>query len=128
MHNKTVLVVEDNLINQHVIGDMLESFGFQPFIAGSGEQALKIFDRQEIALVLMDVRLPGLNGLETTQAIRQLEAGESVPVIALTADAMTGAEQQCRRAGMSDFLAKPIDPNELQSRLNFWCARNSCEV
>lgn len=124
MTQNPILVVEDNAINQRVLGDILLSFGYQPAIAGSGEKALEILKHQTFSLVLMDVRLPGMDGLKTTRMLRDAETQNSrVPVIAMTADAMTGVEARCRCAGMDDYLTKPIVPAELRARLNYWLTK-----
>jgi len=119
-----VLVVEDNLVNQQVVGSMLEIFGCEVDVAVSGQEALLACSRSPYDLVLMDCQMPGMDGYEATQAIRRQEgASESVlrtPIIALTAYAMEGDRERCLAAGMDDYLGKPFTVEQLRSVLEQW--------
>ena len=111
-----ILLVEDNEINQMVALARLDSFGFSATPASSGAAALACLDEGSYDVVLMDVRMPGMDGLETTRRIRRRE-GPQPYIIALTAHAMDEDRQQCFDAGMDDYLSKPIRPEEFQAAL-----------
>ncbi|MFB9315217.1 PAS domain-containing hybrid sensor histidine kinase/response regulator [Nocardioides plantarum] len=118
-----VLVVEDNHINQLVARGFLEAQGFAVITADDGRAALALLEHQEVDVVLMDVQMPGLDGYETTQALRRWEAAthrERLPVIALTAAAVSGERERCLAAGMDDFLTKPVSSAALRSALTRW--------
>ena len=101
-----VLVVDDSAINRQVAARMLEKLGLEVMLAASGEEALALQAAEPADLVLMDLNMPGLGGLETTRRLRA--SGPRVPVLALTASAMDESRQACLAAGMDDFLTKPI--------------------
>jgi two-component system sensor histidine kinase/response regulator len=84
-------------------------------VAGSGEEALEALDNQEFDLVLMDVQMPQMDGLQVTAAIRrgELKSGKHIPIIAMTAHAMAGDKERCLKAGMDDYISKPILPEQL---------------
>ena len=115
-----VLVVEDNPINQEVTTTLLAALGAVVDLAASGEQALQLFDPLRHAMVLMDVQMPGMDGLRATTAIRARADGQRVPIIAMTANAFADDRAQCLAAGMNDYLAKPVDPPALESCLLRW--------
>lgn len=114
-----LLVAEDNLMNQHVILHILHKLGYQPDMVGNGQEALDAANRKEYDLVLMDMQMPVLDGLEATRIIRQT-LGKQPVIIALTANAIQGYEQECLDAGMDDFLGKPINLEELMKKLEKW--------
>jgi two-component system sensor histidine kinase/response regulator len=105
-----ILLVEDNPINQKVAQRLLEKAGHNVTIANNGREALDYIGRQKFALVLMDVQMPEMDGLEATMAIRQYEraSGEHVPIVALTAHAMNGDRERCLEAGMDGYVTKPV--------------------
>ncbi|WP_028456128.1 ATP-binding protein [Chitinilyticum litopenaei] len=106
-----VLVVDDNLINQKVAGQMLKKLGATVSLAGNGEEALSACRTAAFALILMDCQMPVMDGLDATRALRQGAAGEHYlrcPIIAMTANAMSGDREACLAAGMDDFLPKPV--------------------
>jgi two-component system sensor histidine kinase/response regulator len=115
-----VLVAEDNLINQKVVVRLLEKHGHRPVVAGNGEEALAALAEKTFDVVLMDVQMPVLGGLEATAKLREREkaTGLHVPVIAMTAHAMKGDRERCLDAGMDDYLSKPIQAVEILSILN----------
>ena len=112
---RTILLAEDNAINQKLAAGMLEDIGHRVLIAKTGAEALQMIQRQGVDLVLMDLQMPEMGGLDVTAAVRQEEAntGRHLPIIALTAHAMNGDRQRCLLAGMDDYLSKPIDEAEL---------------
>jgi signal transduction histidine kinase/ActR/RegA family two-component response regulator len=115
-----VLVVEDNLVSQRRMDLLLRRLGLQPVLADSGPAAVAAFEQEPCHLVLMDCQLPGMDGLEVTRRLRQLPAGRSIPIIALTADVLNRDRAGCVAAGMNDFLAKPVRREELEAALRRW--------
>ena len=117
-----LLLVEDNEINQQVASEMLRDAGFEVETADNGEVALGKLERDEdgFDLVLMDMQMPVMDGLQATRAIRAQQRFARLPVVAMTANAMESDRQQCLAAGMNDFVAKPIDPDKLWAALLRW--------
>jgi PAS domain S-box-containing protein len=114
-----VLLVEDNEINQRVARRFLERLGCEVHVVGDGKQAIEAYQQYEFGLVLMDMQMPVMDGLEATRQIRALEEDKvRTPVVALTANAMTGQLEQCLQAGMDDYLTKPLDVSRLQDVLD----------
>src|SRR6266852_384289 len=111
-----ILLAEDNAINQRLICRMLEKMGHSVTVAGNGEMAIQMLQRAEYALVLMDVQMPVMDGLEATRKIRELGAasGQHLPIVALTANAFEEDRQKCLEAGMDDFLVKPVSAATLR--------------
>jgi signal transduction histidine kinase/ActR/RegA family two-component response regulator len=114
-----VLLVEDNLVNQKVAGQMLERSGHGVTIAANGQEAVAAFARQPFDLVLMDIQMPVMDGFEATQAIRDLqkESGRHTPIIALTAHAINGYREKCLERGLDDYLSKPIKIADLNAKI-----------
>jgi PAS domain S-box-containing protein len=119
-----VLVAEDNLVNQMVVRAMLEKLGCAVRIAGDGRKALEEYERAEADLVLMDISMPGMDGVQATAAIRALqkERGRTTPIIGVTAHALREDRQRCLDAGMDDYLPKPIKQAALDETLRRWSA------
>lgn len=117
-----VLIVEDNPINMEVAKEVLSQYRATPLTAHSGEAALDIMTHghQSIDAILMDVQMPGMDGLETTRAIRALPGAADIPIIAITAHAMASDRDRCLAAGMNDYLSKPLNPNALLDTLLRW--------
>jgi CheY-like chemotaxis protein len=116
-----VLLAEDNPVNQRLAVRLLEKRGHTVTVAATGVQAVEAFARQPFDLVLMDVQMPELDGFEATAAIRRCEEGRGpvrTPIIAMTAHAMMGDRERCLRAGMDDYVSKPIRPNDLFAAMN----------
>jgi CheY-like chemotaxis protein/HPt (histidine-containing phosphotransfer) domain-containing protein len=112
----SILVVEDNLVNQNVARIMLRKLGHESTMANNGQEALDILEKQEFDLVLMDVQMPVLDGLQSTAGIRDKKSAvknHGVPIIAMTAHAMKKDREKCLAAGMDDYISKPIKPWEL---------------
>jgi signal transduction histidine kinase/CheY-like chemotaxis protein len=118
-----VLVVEDNPVNRTVITSLLEKRGFRVRTANDGRQAIEILEAAPVDLVLMDVQMPVMDGLETTRLIRAEPRWRKLPIVAMTAHAMDGDRTQCLDAGMDDYVAKPIQPAHLMATLGKFLAR-----
>ena len=117
---RNVLLVEDNPVNQTVIEAMLRSLGFTVSVATDGAQAVRSAEGSDFEVILMDCRLPIIDGYEATRQIRCLPGRSDVPIIALTANALQGDRETCLSAGMNDYLAKPFKRNDLQQILQRW--------
>ncbi|MFC2160974.1 response regulator, partial [Acidobacteriota bacterium] len=107
-----ILLAEDNEINQKLATRLLEKKGYRVIVAKNGQEALSIWEKDQIDLILMDVRMPKMDGLETAMAIRKGEdkTGKHIPIIAMTAHAMEEDKKRCFDAGMDTHLSKPLDP------------------
>lgn len=115
-----VLIVEDNPVNQQVAVALLGRAGYRADAAGNGEEALKLLESIPYDLVLMDIQMPVMDGFETTRRIRareQAEERDRIPVVAMTAHALSGYREKCIEAGMDDYVSKPIAPKELENAL-----------
>jgi len=108
-----ILVVEDNDKNMKLFRDVLNATGYETLEATTGEDAVALARTREVALVLMDVQLPGIDGVEALAQLRGDERTASIPVLAVTAQAMRGDEQRFFDAGFDGYLAKPVDIVEL---------------
>lgn len=114
-----ILVAEDNPVNQKIARKILGKLGYNPDIANHGKEAMEMVGQSAYDLILMDVQMPHMNGLEATRMIRTCLDMQPV-IIALTANAMQGDRDECRQAGMDDYMSKPIDVNELMRQLEKW--------
>ena len=119
---RRILLVEDNPVNQTVIEAMLRSLGFAVTVVGDGVQAIDSAASQNYAAILMDCRLPLVDGYEATRQIRLQQGGERLIIIALTANALQGDRETCLQAGMNDYLSKPFKRHDLQQLLQRWLA------
>lgn len=124
LKKNAILIVDDNEINQKVAIGLLETYGFELFTASNGEEALqRLAAHPQIRLVLMDCQMPVMDGFKTTEMIRSGRAGEAkskIPIIAMTAGAMTGDRESCLAAGMNDYLAKPLSAGDLEAKVGIW--------
>jgi CheY-like chemotaxis protein/HPt (histidine-containing phosphotransfer) domain-containing protein len=118
MRDARILVAEDNLTNQIVVVAQLRKLGYAADVVGDGAQALAAVERCAYGLVLMDCEMPVMDGYEATRRIR--ESGATVPIVALTANAMAGDRNRCVAAGMNDFVSKPVELARLVSTLATW--------
>ncbi len=113
-----VLLAEDNLINQKVATRILEKAGVQVVIAGDGLEVIERLKTESPQLILMDIQMPVMDGLETTRMIRrEVQGGRKIPIIAMTAHAMKGDRDRCLAAGMNDYISKPINKDELLTKI-----------
>ena len=119
LKNMKILVFEDNSLNQKLIETRLKSWGCETFITANAFSGIDILENHAIDIVLMDLRMPGMNGFEVTDLIRQNDNQniKQVPVIALTADFTAQNREQCEAHGINDFILKPYSPEELLSKL-----------
>jgi len=118
-----VMLVEDDVVNRIVMEAVLRDLGVQVLTADSGEQALEVMEQKAVDLVLMDVHMPGMDGLSTTRHLRAKEARlqrPRVPVIGLTGDVYSGAREACLEAGMDDYLTKPASGADIGAVLARW--------
>jgi len=115
-----LLVVEDNRINQQIAQELLNAAGLQVMIAQNGLEGLALLEQYTFDAILMDMQMPVMDGLEATQVIRSNERYASLPIIAMTANAMADDVERCRVAGMNDHVPKPIDPDYLFNALKKW--------
>ncbi|WAL61141.1 HAMP domain-containing protein [Thermocoleostomius sinensis] len=121
---KRVLIVDDDVRNIFALTSMLEQYQMQVFYAENGRDGIRMLQSTPgIHLVLMDIMMPEMDGYETMQAIRQMEAFAEVPIIALTAKAMQGDREKCIEAGASDYITKPVDIEQLLSLMRVWLYR-----
>jgi light-regulated signal transduction histidine kinase (bacteriophytochrome)/CheY-like chemotaxis protein len=115
-----LLLVEDNDINQQVARQILENAGLRVTVAGDGAQAVRETNSQRFDGVLMDINMPVMDGYLATQEIRRVYSQSDLPIIAMTANAMSGDREKCLAAGMNDHVAKPVNPAELFATLARW--------
>jgi CheY-like chemotaxis protein len=114
---KRILVIEDNETNMYLIGFILRKNGHEVIEARTGEEGLELAIKDKPDLVLMDIQLPGIDGLEATRRIRESEEDSEVPVIALTSYAMTGDREKSLAAGCTGYIEKPINPDTFISEI-----------
>ncbi len=121
---RTVLLVDDDARNIFALSSVLERRGMVVLTATTGLEAITVIDtRPDVAIVLMDIMMPGMDGYETIQVIRTNPAFRRLPIVALTAKAMKGDREKCLEAGASDYLAKPVNTEQLLSALRMWLHR-----
>ncbi len=120
-----ILLVEDNAINREVAQELLNAAGMDVDCAENGREAVDKVRENDYALVLMDIQMPEMDGLEATRVIRTMQGKSSLPVLAMTANVFADDRQACKQAGMDDFVAKPVNPSELFSRLGMWLPKRS---
>ena len=119
-----ILVAEDNDVSRLLVVRLLEKHGHTVLEARTGLEALVVLEKGDVDVILMDIQMPDLDGLQATAEIREREAGTGrhVPIIALTAHAIKGDRERCLESGMDDYLSKPIQPADLMAALGRACA------
>lgn len=123
VENFEVLLAEDNIVNQKVAVGILKKLGYRSLVVENGSEALQILTRKKFKLVLMDVQMPVMDGIEATILIRRPGSGvlqPTIPIVALTAHAMQGDREKCLAAGMNDYIAKPIVAEKLITVMQKW--------
>lgn len=120
--NLTILVVEDNLVNQRVAEKILERLGFKIDLANDGKHALEMVQEKDYDLIFMDMEMPIMDGIETTKELKKMESSfQRFPkIIAMTANALTGDKERCIAAGMDDFISKPVTVESVKKILKKW--------
>ncbi|MDD3115984.1 MAG: response regulator [Victivallaceae bacterium] len=128
--NKRILLAEDNTVNQKVVLAILRKIGINADVASNGEEVLQMLATQHYEMVLMDIQMPDMDGLEATRKIRDPETpvlNHEVPIIAMTAHALNGYRENCINAGMNDYVTKPVTPQQLREVMKKWL-KNNCIV
>jgi CheY-like chemotaxis protein len=124
LRNKKVLVVDDDIRNIYSLTNALEEEGMQCITAENGKIAVQLLkDKPSIDMVLMDIMMPEMDGYEATKVIRSIDQFSKLPIIALTAKAMKGDREKSLNAGMSDYIAKPVNIEQLLSLMRVWLYR-----
>jgi hypothetical protein len=121
---KAVLVVDDDVRNIFALSSVLERRGMRVLTASTGSEAIALLEHtDDLSIVLMDIMMPEMDGYQTMRRIRENPALQRLPIVALTAKAMKGDREKCFEAGASDYLAKPVNTDQLLSALRMWLHR-----
>ena len=110
MERKKILVVDDDKKNRYLVSFLLEKEGFEVFIATNGLEGIEAAKKQQVDLILMDIKMPKIDGYEATRRIRRLKKYKSIPIIALTSYAMMEDKEKAMKAGCTGYMSKPITP------------------
>ena len=122
-----ILLAEDNLLNQEIAQELLTDEGFKVTIANNGKEAVNLVNDENFDVVLMDMQMPEMDGLEATMKIRETFASDTLPILAMTANAGEEDRERCLKAGMDAHITKPIDPEVLMSELCKWIAQKDVD-
>jgi len=118
---RKVLIVDDDVRNLFALASLLEDRGMEVVFGETGSEALAALERHpDVDIVLMDIMMPGMDGNETIEAIRQARGPQELPIIAVTAKAMEGDRKRSLSAGASDYITKPVEPERLLSLIGTW--------
>jgi CheY-like chemotaxis protein len=124
LRGKKVIIVDDDARNIFALNSVLENHGMQVLTATNGRQAIELIERtSDLSVVLMDIMMPEMDGYETMRQIRRNADYRTLPILALTAKAMKGDREKCLQAGASDYIAKPVNQDQLLSLLRVWLYR-----
>jgi CheY-like chemotaxis protein/HAMP domain-containing protein len=123
LRDKTILVVDDDIRNIYSLTNALEEEGVRCLVAENGKTAIEMLKNHRVEMILMDVMMPEMDGYEATREIRKMKTFDKLPIIALTAKAMKGDREKCLAAGMSDYIAKPVNIEQLVSLMRVWLYR-----
>ncbi len=114
---KRILVVEDTKANMYLIGFVMKENGYDMIETTTGEEGVELAVKEMPDMILMDIQLPGIDGIEATRRIRESKADGEIPIAALTSFAMTGDREQALKAGCNGYIEKPIDPKTIMSEI-----------
>ena len=117
MKKKKILVVEDNRVNMYLVCYILEKNGYETVQADTGKKGVRLAIEEKPDLILMDILLPDINGLEATKEIRESEVDDKIPIVALTSYAMVGDKEKAMFAGCTGYIEKPIDPQTFMGEI-----------
>lgn len=120
-----ILLAEDSVANQMIAVSVLEKSGYIVDVANDGKEAVDKFQNDTYDLILMDLRMPNMSGLEATEVIRKLSGGVNIPIIAMTANALQADINRCFESGMNDYISKPFERNHLINTINHWLAKTN---
>jgi CheY-like chemotaxis protein len=124
LEERRVLIVDDDIRNIFALSSVLEEYGMKIVSAENGRDAIDILqNRHDIDIVLMDIMMPDMDGIDTMKEIRRIESCRNLPIVAVTAKAMVGDRERCIEAGAWDYLSKPVDREQLLSVLRAWLQR-----
>jgi CheY-like chemotaxis protein len=116
-HHEMILLAEDNLANVLTIGEYLQSYGYEVIVAHDGVEALAMAEQAKPDLILMDIQMPAMSGLEAITHLRADDQFASTPIIALTALAMPGDRERCLGAGANEYMSKPVSLKKLRQKI-----------
>ena len=116
----SILIAEDNAINQKVIERMVQKLGYRVDLVTNGQEAIEALGRQSYCMVFMDCQMPEMDGLEACREIRRRSSGTRIPIVAITANAMKGDRERCLEAGMDDYVSKPFKQEDLRVVIDRW--------
>jgi CheY-like chemotaxis protein len=121
LKNKTVLLVDDDMRNIYALTSMLEGQNMKVIPASNGKEAIiRLQENPVVDIILMDIMMPEMDGYQAMQQIRKMDDCKTIPIISLTAKAMVGDREKCLQCGASDYISKPVNPEQLFSIMRVW--------